>query len=340
MTRPAHRIRLFASRIVSTGTMERLVDPILGDIEIERRESVRAGRPWRARWIVAGGYVGLCRALALHGVHEFARGATSDSDGARAVRLSIAAFVVVTLAMMLPPLLATRGPLKADRGLIAITLVPQAIPLSLPLAVAVGIAVAWPKRAIRRVLLRRALIFGVVGMASALATMEWLVPAGNQAFREIVFRRLNAAGIPAESIHPPRGIGERSLSELATLASLFSRGAVWSADDFATVKEFSAADPAFETNQVVLALQFRLAVSFATAVLCLLAVAIACTIRGRTLGRTVFAVVAVCYAVSFHEFSEIARIVPPTVAAWLPTLGLAVTSVVLLRARPLTPSNP
>lgn len=337
MSRGAHQIRALVAHVVRAATMDRLVDPILTDVEIERRQSIRSGRPWRARWIVLSGYAGLFRALALHGLLELARVATSESEAARAARVSAVAFVVLTFLVTLPPLLATHGPLRADRGTL-ITLVPQAIPLSLPLAVAFGMAAAWPRPTIRRVMLRRALIFGVVGMASTLATMEWLVPAGNQAFREIVFRRMNAGRIPAESIHLPRGIGERSLSELATLLSRTSRGA-GGAGVFATVEELSHADPAFEPNQVALALQVRLALSFATAVLCLLAVAMACAIRGRALGRILFAIVTVCYAATFLELSQIARIVPPAIAAWLPTVGLAVASVVLLRARPLTPSS-
>jgi hypothetical protein len=58
--------------------MERLADPILSDIDIEWRECVKSGRPRRARWVVVRGYVGLARALALHGLNSCARGAVSD----------------------------------------------------------------------------------------------------------------------------------------------------------------------------------------------------------------------------------------------------------------------
>jgi hypothetical protein len=83
----------------------------------------------------------------------------------------------------------------------------------------------------------------------------------------------------------------------------------------------------------------RLAVSFATAVLCLLAVATACAVRGGILGRIVFAVATVCYAATFFEMSELASMVPPAIAAWLPTVGLAVVAAALLRVRPVTPST-
>jgi lipopolysaccharide export LptBFGC system permease protein LptF len=225
--------------------------------------------------------------------------------------------------MMLPPLLVTPKALKADLALLAVTLVPQAVPVSLPAAVAFGIAVTWPKRAVRRVLLRRALVLGLAGVVLTLATMEWLVPAGDQAFREIVFRRLTDGGIPAESIHLPRGISDRSLSELATLA----------------VAESSAVDPALEPNQVKLALHVRLALSCATALLCMIAVAIACAVPGRTLGRFAFTGAAAFYILTFFVVPAMARIVSPAVAPWLPVVGLAAASAILLRARPPISSN-
>jgi hypothetical protein len=339
MTRAARLVRALIAHVVSGATMGRLVDPILTDIELERRESVRRARSWRARWIVLSGYVGLGRALAHHGALALARAATSDTHWARVVWLSGVAFIVLTFLATLPPVLQTLGPLRADRGMLAITLVPQAIPLSLPLAVAFGLATAWPKHSNRRVMLRRAAVIGLVGMVSALATMEWLVPAGNQAFREIVFRRMHADRIPAETIHLPRGIGERSLSELASLLWQPSQGVAGKSGGAAAIGELSAAEPVFKPNQVALALHVRLAVSFATAVLCLLAVAMACAIRGRILGRIAFVVVTACYATTFFEMSEIARVVHPWLAAWLPTVGLAAASGALLRVRRSAPST-
>jgi lipopolysaccharide export LptBFGC system permease protein LptF len=330
--RPAHRIRSIACRFLSDATMERLVDPILSDIEIERRESLQAGRVWRARWVVLNGYTALSRALALHGLYACARPGISIDGGGRTIAWSIAAFITLTLLFTLPPFLVTRSPLTADRGKLAITVVPQAIPLSLPLAVAFGVALAWPKRAISRIMLRRALILGIGGAALTLVTMEWLMPAGNQAFREIVFRRLTGDGVPAASIHLPRGPNERSISELVVLARRIPRKHLSGEYDRteSVIQELSAADPAFEPSQLSLQLHVRFALSFATGVICVLAAAIASATRGRNLGRIVFASASVFYVLTFMGYPPVARVVSPAIAAWLPTGVLALVAFVLL----------
>jgi hypothetical protein len=338
MTPSARRIRAVIVHVVSAATLDRLIDPILSDIDIEKVESARNGRRWRARWIVLSGYVGLFRALTLHGLHELAGGAGFDDEGGRAVRRSAAAFVVVTTAMMLPPLLVTPDALKADLGMLAVTLVPQAVPVSLPVAVAFGIAVTWPKRPIRRVLLRRALVLGLAGMVLTLATMEWFVPAGNRTFRTTVFRALAVEGIPPESIHLPRGIGERSLSELAVLAWR-TRTAVGIHQHDAELDEIAAAQGTFGLEQLALAVQVRLILSCATGLLCLLAAAIASTVPGRAIGRLAFGGVTALYLLSFVALGDMAHIVSPTVVVWVSTIGLAVAPVLLLRVRRLAPSD-
>ena len=68
MTDLRDRLRRVLSRMCSRRTMERLVDPILTDIQVERQEAMRRGRIWRGRWVQIAGYVTLLKVLAGRGV--------------------------------------------------------------------------------------------------------------------------------------------------------------------------------------------------------------------------------------------------------------------------------
>ena len=48
---PGHRLRTIAAWLCSQRTMERLIDPIVADLQAEYGDEVRQGRVWRSRWI-------------------------------------------------------------------------------------------------------------------------------------------------------------------------------------------------------------------------------------------------------------------------------------------------
>jgi Lipopolysaccharide export system permease LptF/LptG len=314
MTPPTRGIRAAAARLCSPHTLARLVDPILSDIEVERREAAQSGQHWRARWICVTGYVGLLKALTLHGVQACGRGLSPDEAAARTIAFSIAALVVLTTLMVLPPLLNTRPPMSI--ATLAVYLVPQALPLSLPVALSFGIACGWSRDATARTMLRRIMMLGVAGSLMAGATMEWLVPAANQAFRVEVMRHIDPA-----QVHIPRGISERSLSELWTLVKQ-------------TAPEASNGGRAGFTRDILQRnLHLRIALCFATTMLCLLAVAIANVTPRRNLARSVFAGVVLLYVGAYFFVSMAARVMPPAVSGWLPNAGLAAVALVLLSVR-------
>ena len=66
MNRPGARIRALAARVCDAETMERLIDPVIADLQVEHAEAVQNGRAWMRRWIrFAGGFVCL-KALAVY----------------------------------------------------------------------------------------------------------------------------------------------------------------------------------------------------------------------------------------------------------------------------------
>src|SRR5947208_809553 len=56
MIRPGDRLRSMASRVCGTNTMERLVDPVIADLQCEHGEAIRRGQVWHSRWIRMAGY--------------------------------------------------------------------------------------------------------------------------------------------------------------------------------------------------------------------------------------------------------------------------------------------
>lgn len=50
-------LRAMAARLCSARAMERLIDPALTDVQLEHRDAIAQGRPWRSRWIRLAGYL-------------------------------------------------------------------------------------------------------------------------------------------------------------------------------------------------------------------------------------------------------------------------------------------
>ena len=286
-------VRRRAAKLCDPDTWVRLIDPILSDIELESRESYAAGRPWLARWCRLRGYVGLCKAAAIHCGHLCVRG-LADKGAGRTITFTLAAFFVLTITLILPSLPVSLQRLPAG---VVWYLIPQALPLSIPVAVALGFGCGWSREPTWRTLLPPIALLGIAGSLAALSTMEWLIPDANQGFRVMVMRQVGT-----ERVHMPRGIGERSLSELVWLVRETSPDREQADRDeavAAALRELSMGRSPVTHEMLQLNLHQRLALSLATAVLCLLAVAIAGVIPRRNLARAVFAGAAVLYVEAY-----------------------------------------
>lgn len=318
MSRLTRWIRSMSSVLFTPATMERLIVPILSDMETERRAAVVGGRRWRSRWILLDGCLGLGKAIALHGWHVLVRAAVTEESTAGVVRVVVGVFVILTAAFTLAPVFgAGRGHLEL--GLYA---VPQAIPLSIPLAVAFAIAWRWLRHG-SPLSARSALVLGVVGSGLAFAAMQWAVPNANQAFRVAVAQRL---GDGVRSV--PRGVNELSLSEMAGLlrTSSDSHGAGGVMDGPLAA---GAADP----DVVRSALHVRIAFGLATAILALFAIAMARLASAPRMLGIVFVGIVFAYMLAFVRLSSVSRIHPLMV--WIPNALLGALSVALLFASSL-----
>jgi lipopolysaccharide export LptBFGC system permease protein LptF len=304
MMLPGARVRAIASRWFARTTIERVIDPILADLQSEYGEARARGSSWRARWCVIQGYLDLGRAVLWLGVRNVCD-ANGTTDLQRIWMVSLAAFAVLTLIWTLPPLLsvpAWRHDL-AFAALLSTMVIPQALPVSLPVALTVGVLVGT-----RGSIIGRRRVWTIIGTAVACAVfvwaaMEWIVPDANQAFRETVARRSAGNG---GIVNLARGLNELRLSALGQR------------DDLEAIRHYHA----------------LWALCFAAIPLSLLACAVGAYIR-RAVPALLVAIglssVYIAGAVWVDTVDSFAGL-PPVATAWLPnTLTLLVATAFLLR---------
>ena len=217
MNRPGRWLRSAASRICAPRTMDRVVDPIVADLQTEHDDAVRAGRRWRAAWIRISGYSAFWKAVGLHAMQSGPRSITNGiaADGwviGRTMAYAFVAFVVVTLLLTAPPMIEIYA--RTEHWLqLALFVLPQAMVLGIAIGLSLGIVcgASGIGRAARRI--RGVLTLAAVATLLAFASML-LLPAANQAYRVVVAQELGMRGVTEYSL--PRGANEMSFSELAT----------------------------------------------------------------------------------------------------------------------------
>jgi hypothetical protein len=110
--RPGDRLRSIARRLVRPVTMERLIDPVLADLQCEHHEAIRCGWRWRSRWIRLRGYAAFWRAIGLHAVERSLQSRKGVALTVTATALLLAALWVFDLMrahmLPLPPIAPTR----------------------------------------------------------------------------------------------------------------------------------------------------------------------------------------------------------------------------------------
>jgi hypothetical protein len=208
---PGYRLRIIATRFCGPQTVERLVDPIVADLQAEYA-ALGDGNPWRRRRLLLSTYVAFWKALSLHLVLSFGQPATDAARLRQAVRVSLIVLAVCTTALTLPPLLSY-AVLPGDwpfRALLALLLIPQALPLSIPAAACIGIVYAMRAHRATRRDLYGVLMIALLASAAAWLLMDWGIPRANQAFRELVYAQLTG-----RSVHLDPGLSELGLSGLS-----------------------------------------------------------------------------------------------------------------------------
>ena len=199
MRTPGARVLLLAQRILDRRTTTRLIAPAVADLQHEHRESARQPGPWPRRRALARGYQSLARLagpVAWSCIRRFATGFVTEDDHVigRLVAFTLAAVALLTATLIAPPLLQMHQRWLTSSLFLQVAplLVPQALGLALPLGLLAAALLALRGRAVLRsrvALVRLAAIAVSVGLLTLAAT-AWLVPTGNQRFRQVIANAL------------------------------------------------------------------------------------------------------------------------------------------------------
>lgn len=191
MTRPGGRLRGIAARVCRAETMERLIDPLVADLQSEYAAAVRRGHVWRRRWVRVAGYAAFSKVVAfcalrgsLGTLHD---GIEDDRQTLRrTVGFSVSGIVVATLVLLVLSLptahVWTR--MEPSQLRLVVYLAPHTLPLAIPVGLLLGILYGLAGRAVSRRSQRAVLMISLVCSIASFATLAWMIPAGNQAFRQ------------------------------------------------------------------------------------------------------------------------------------------------------------
>jgi lipopolysaccharide export LptBFGC system permease protein LptF len=209
---PGYWLRIIATRFCGPQTMERLVDPIVADLQTEYA-ALGEANAWRRRRLRLSTYVAFWKALSLHVVLSV--GEPPQDQGARlrrAIGISFVTRVLFTFVMTTPPVfseLSSQGG-WAFRMMLALLLIPQALPLSIPAAVCFGILYAMRAHRVTRRDLYGVLTIAALASGAVWVLMDSGIPRANQAFRELVFEQLTG-----QRAHLEPGLSELGFSGLS-----------------------------------------------------------------------------------------------------------------------------
>ena len=300
-TMPGDRLRRFAAAVCRPDTMERLVDPIVADLQSECADAA-GQRGWKGRLALWRGYLAFWKALGLYCLMQTVRPSRPESGGSamRMWAFSLTAFIVMTIALTLPPLIdfRWRGS-PAERALLVVLLIPQALPLTIPAGVSLGTLCARRgRRPTARAIVAFLFIAGVATFG-VWAVMEWGLPAANQRFRELIFAQLGDGAV----VNLDPGMNELGLSRLSQRT------------DAAAVQHS----------------RLLWALCFATAPLGIFALGLAARVRRLGPAVAISLVASIAYIFTMFGLDEALRDgVLRTIAAWLPNILFTLAGALML----------
>jgi len=309
MTRPGDRLRTMTARVFSARTMERIIDPLVADLQIEHAESIRRGRVWRSRWVLLSGHVVFLKTIALCGAQGAICslvGGTVDDRLAmgRVIRFTVAAIAVTTVLIEL----LSSWPLETHHPILLLYLAPSALVLAVPMGAIFGILLGLRGRVVSLQSTRGVLACATFSSLACLATMAWIMPLANHEFRQLA------------SENDARRVVLRGINEL-TLGELSQR--IDSSRRMGTVIDLPLLSYSYH---------MRWALSSATLVLALFALSVTRRIvAGWTTALAAFGACFSYYVVMWAgRAAALQNTLPAFVGAWLPNVVFAVVSVTLL----------
>lgn len=315
---PGTRLRSWASRLCSPRTMERLIDPVIADLQCEHERERRNGGPWNRWRALAHGYLAFWKVVTLHipivlTKRVVGRGLKippyDDPVVGRALGAGAITIVALSALLIAPPLQALPRH-DVPWVWLAVLLAPQVLPLCLPFSLLVGVLWGFRGRTVTNRMRGAILTIGLAGSLASFGTFTWLMPAADHAFQMTFASRDVVAGP-----------GER------TPASLRERALVMSRD--------GRLKPA---GDLFLSYHARWAIAGAALTFALFGLGVTALRVGGAVTAWIAAIASIVYVLYFFEL----RLVPPArfsnepvalVLAWLPNLWLILTSLLFLSAR-------
>ncbi len=303
-----------AARIFDHKTMERVVDPLLADLQKEHAEAIRRGRVWKSRWIRLAGYVVFLKTIAVCGAEAARRDWTVDDRSAmsRTLAVSLAATAAGTILLTVPLLVRAFGSVfrtPADPRLL-VYLLPQALVLAVPVGLTFGIFLGLRGGRVSHRSAGGVLTCAILCSFACLLMLLWLVPMANQEFRQLVFGQDSSLLWKSEN--------ELTLGELSQRIDSRRRAGLWE-------------------GNLLFSYHQRWALSCATLVLALFAL----SVTRRLAARWTAALAALGTCFSYYWLIWTARAaalqdtLPAFAAAWLPVAVFAVVSVASLKVASL-----
>lgn len=312
---PGRTLHCLAACICSARTLERVLEPAIADLQKEYL-AVHERHLVRRASVLLTGYSAILRAMAMCALTP----SVASRDERRALIRTIAWSCALTAAMtgllMLPPLSIVED--RALSSSFLAGLIPQALPLAIPIGLTFGIAFGLAGRTWSRAARRVVLLFALVASAVSFITLAFVMPAGNQAYRESVAR---IAGVPEQ---PTKGPNEMTFSELDREAAVaVAAGNVRRASNYAW------------------SYHLRFALSAASVVLAgfLLATGVrGVATRGLVALTACFAYWALIFiGEGLSVYSPIAPVfegtIPVFAGAWLPNIVFAASTILIASSR-------
>jgi hypothetical protein len=291
--------------VLDPSTMERLIDPVIADLQCEHAEAVRHGRLWRARWIRIASFIAFCKVAALA---VFA----SHKHGARAIAVALSVAAPLTALAICAVLAGTAATIHSRGNMVwlVLYLVPQALTITLPVCLALGLFVWIRGDGVDPSARRTALWLMRLTLLLAVANTGWITPAANTAFRNV-----NAGAAMS------RGPNELTFIELGR-----------------RVYQGSPERGLDGPMPMAFWLNARLSLAIAPVLLCVLALTGAASQRRRPTAVIVFTTLTVfvgCYVlIPDSDVAALMSCLPAAAIAWIPNgLTMIATLAVAMNQR-------
>ena len=294
--------------------MERVIDPLIADLQGEHAEAVRNGRAWKGRWIQVAGVVAFFKVVVICAWIEMTTADRWTPDDRKS--LMRAAVISVPTAVVITALLVSRSAENYPKVLLHpsptrfLFLAPYPFVAGVVLGTTLGVVLGLGGRALSRRLVATAIGVALICSAIVFIDVGWVAPAANIAYRMTI-----GVSDPAPSFPEP---GEQSLGGLRRHIRQFDRDPALAAFGFPAAMSFD--------------FHRRIAMSFSPLVFTVFAL----TLAGNVRRRWVLGIAACATFVGYVWLVIVAtpwRLQPwdtwsPYAAAWLPNAAIATLATV------------